>query len=79
MGVALVTSVFAVHWKHQYKMWQVKSAAAEEKSEKERRFARSSFYLTAMRAGMWVALISIAIGFLQLLAFLWITVLPFKP
>ena len=72
MGLALVSSVFAVHWKHQYKMWQVKASVERNQDERVRRFKLSNCCLSAMRVGMWVALIFIAAGFLQLLSFLWI-------
>ena len=71
MGLALVAAVFAVHWKHQYKMWHVKGLAQNDHGERDRRFKRSNSYLVAMRAGIWVSLILIAAGFLQLLVFLW--------
>ncbi|HEX9433465.1 MAG TPA: hypothetical protein VF936_11845 [Burkholderiales bacterium] len=72
MAVALIVAVFAVHWKHQYKMWDVKAAAADNQDEMLLRSKRSGWYLVAMRRAMWVSLISIALGFIQLLVFLWI-------
>jgi hypothetical protein len=71
MGLALIVAVFAVHWKHQYKMWHVKGLADKDLVERNRRFRLSNSYLSAMRAGMWIALIFISVGFLQLLIFLW--------
>jgi len=71
MGLALVAAVFTAHWKHQYKMWHVKGLAERNKEQRIRRFERSNSYLSAMRAGMWVSLLLIATGFLQLLIFLW--------
>lgn len=71
-AAALLAAVFAIHWKHQYKLWDVKAAAASEKAEAQRRLKLSGVYLSSMRAAMWVSLILIAIGFVQLLAALWI-------
>ena len=72
MGLALITSVFTAHWKHQYKMWHVKQLAEKNLEEKHVRAVRSNRYLTAMRAGMWVSLLLIAVGFIQLLIYLWV-------
>lgn len=71
MGVALIAAVIAIHAKHQYKMWDVKAAAVEEQGERNRRQALSAGYLKGMRSAMWVALISISVGFAQLLIALW--------
>ncbi len=75
LGLALISSVFCAHWKHQYKMWNVKALVEKNVKEKEVRHTRSNRYLSAMRIGMWVSLLLIAFGFLQLLVFLWIKAL----
>lgn len=73
MALALLAAVFAIHWKHQYKMWDVKAAAADEREEAIRRWTLSGRYLAAMRSGMWVSLLTIFAGFVELIAFFWIT------
>lgn len=72
MGLALVAAVFTAHWKHQYKMWDIKGHAAKDEQERARRFKLSSRYLVAMRAAMRASLLLITTGFLQLIVFLWI-------
>lgn len=72
MGLALVAAVLTAYWKHQYKMWDVKGRATEDEQQQARYFKRSSRYLSAMRAGMWMSLALITLGFLQLIVFLWI-------
>ena len=72
MGLALVAAVLAVYWKHQYKLWDVKGLVTEDERQQARYFKRSSRYLAATRAGMRASLVLIALGFLQLIVFLWI-------
>jgi hypothetical protein len=74
MTVGLLAAVIAAHWKHQYKMWQVKAAATDGDSEQLKMSKFSGLYLTGMRGAIWVALVAIAIGFIQLLVFLWVSV-----
>ena len=72
MGCALVAAVFAAHWKHQHASWEVDTTAADMKVEAPQRARKASRYLKAMRAGLWVALLLVAAGFMQLVVCLWI-------
>ena len=74
IGVALVGAVLAAYFKHQYKMWDVKGAAAARRDQKEanRRSGLASRYLRGMRWSMHAAVMSFALGILGLLAFSWV-------
>lgn len=78
MAFALVAAVLAAHWKHQYKMWHVKGIAEKENLKRNRRLRLSSFYLIGMRMALWVSLIFIATGFLELVVYLWIASFTWK-
>lgn len=71
MTIALVAAVVAAHWKHQYKMWDVKAAASEDVVERDARLTKAGAYLTGMRRLIWTSLILFGSGFAQLLAVLW--------
>jgi hypothetical protein len=79
MGLALISAVLTAHWKHQYKMWDVKGRAATDETKKTRWHKRSGRYLIAMRTGMWTSLLLIVAGLLQLIVFLWIVGLNAEP
>jgi hypothetical protein len=76
MGLALLAAVFGAHSKHQYKMWDVKARATRVAAQRERRSLYSRIYLVAMRCAMWIAMLAIAGGFIELLAFLWVGAPP---
>ena len=67
MGLALIVAVFSVHWKHQYKMWDVKTAATNDENERKLREKLTNHYLKALRLGMWFSLLIFAGGFTQLI------------
>ncbi len=71
MALALIAAVVAAYWKHQYKLWDVKAAAAQSKDEGEKRLKWSKLYLNGMRWAIWFSLMSIAAGLIQLLVCLW--------
>ena len=72
MALALLAAVFAIHWKHQYKMWDVKAAIETNVQSHAAKARRSSIYLQAMRGAMWASLVLICAGFLALIASLWV-------
>lgn len=72
MVIGLLASVFAAHWKHQYKLWGVEANSTDVDDQRQKRKKYSARYLTAMRAALWIALLAVAAGFIQLLVFLWI-------
>src|SRR4051812_1795242 len=71
MAVSLIASVLAAHWKHQYKMHDVKAALSPGKRQ-EIQAALSYRYLTGMRAAIWTALLVFGGGFGQLVLFFWV-------
>jgi len=78
MGISLVAAVFAGYWKHNYKMWDVKSRASISRknlSEAQDRGVSAGADLTAMRRAMCVSTYSIAGAISVLLLALWVKTL----
>jgi MFS family permease len=74
MAAALVASVLAAYWKHEYKMWDVKAAASVaegNRAEAEARVRKTGKRLVAMRRAMLVCIVLFIVGIGQLLAFAW--------
>ncbi len=75
MGIGLVSAVLAAYWKHQYKMWDVKSQASQASNrvtEAETRAKWSASFLVAMRRAMLVSASAFVIGLCNLLLFAWV-------
>jgi ABC-type enterochelin transport system permease subunit len=69
MGAGLISAVCAAYWRHQYKMWDVKARVADTAMESTTREQRSSRHLKLMRRSMLVALLTFALGLVELLGF----------
>jgi hypothetical protein len=75
MGIGLVSAVLAAYWKHQYKMWDVKSQSSQASNrfaEAEIRANWSASFLVAMRRAMLVSATAFVIGLCDLLLFAWV-------
>jgi hypothetical protein len=72
MAAALIAAVLAAYFKHQYKMWDVKAAAAENQQLLSRRGLRANRFLRAMRWGMGASVAAIALAILSLLVASWV-------
>jgi len=54
-GIALVAAVLAAQFRHDYRMWDVKAAAASEKEAQRSCFTSAGKFLRLMRRAMWTA------------------------
>ena len=83
MGVALITAVLAAYFKHQYKMWDVKTTASQSSGRMDEATKRSGLancYLSAMRHTMRLSAFAIVLAVVWLLVVAWIRVLcPTSP
>ncbi|OGI62428.1 MAG: hypothetical protein A2W18_13330 [Candidatus Muproteobacteria bacterium RBG_16_60_9] len=81
MGFALILSVLAAYWKHQYKMWHVKGNVSTIQEEQDRRQRLAIAYLTLMRSAMFMAVVLIVLSLLGIVVSAWLgdrIVLPEK-
>ncbi|MFZ0257950.1 MAG: hypothetical protein WAN46_20445 [Gammaproteobacteria bacterium] len=70
----LVMTILAAYWKHQYKMWDVKSQAAASRQNAENATlfnSRAARYLSYMRRVMLSSVLAILVGFGELAVALW--------
>jgi len=75
MAIALLSAVLAAYWKHQYKLWDVKAQASGARLQLDAAKARSdsaNTYLSSMRRAMFVAVISIVAGIVELVIAFWV-------
>ena len=75
MAIALLSAVLAAYWKHQYKLWDVKAQASAARLQQDEAMARSdsaNTYLSSMRSAMFVAVISIVAGIVELVLAFWV-------
>ncbi len=75
MAIALLSAVLAAYWKHQYKLWDVKAQASGARLRMDEAKARSdsaNTYLSSMRSAMFVAVISIVAGIVELVIAFWV-------
>jgi len=70
--VALSLAVLAAYFKHQYKLWDVKSPLAKDNDDAKRRAGKTSFYLKWMRITMGSAVVTILVDFGLLAISLWV-------
>jgi hypothetical protein len=78
MVLALLAAVLAAHFKHEYKMWDLKTGASVAKGESDeatRRSGLTSTNVQQMRWAMRVALFAIIVGFGVLVTAIWFTAL----
>jgi hypothetical protein len=71
MVLALGAAVLAGYWRHEYKMWDVKTRVAQDENEAKNRNTRAKCYLTMMRRAMRVAVTSVLLAFASLLIAAW--------
>jgi MFS family permease len=74
MAAALVASVLAAYWKHEYKKWDVKAAVSVAEGnhvEAKARARKTGTRLVAMRRAMLACVVVFIVGIGQLLAFAW--------
>jgi len=75
MAIAMLSAVLAAYWKHQYKLWDVKAQASAARLQQDEAKARSdsaNTYLSSMRSAMFVAVISIVAGIVELVLAFWV-------
>lgn len=72
MGLALMLSVLAAYWKHQYKMWQLKGEVSKVQEEQNKRRRLAIRYLTLMRSAMLIAVIFIVLSILGMIIAAWV-------
>ena len=74
MVITLVCAVLAAYFRHQYKMWDVKAGAAGAANQElaEYRSKWASRDLGRMRGSMTAAVTILCLGFLELVAALWL-------
>jgi hypothetical protein len=73
-SVSLLVAIAAAFFKHQYKMWDVKTRAVkplEDFVELKRRLIHSERYLKLMRSCLWVSFLTMAINLVQVVASVW--------
>jgi hypothetical protein len=78
MAAALLASVLAAYWKHEYKMWHVKlnvSAMSGEELAALERSRASNRDLKLMRYAMKVAVVGIVVAVVELVAVAWFRLL----
>jgi len=72
---SLIVALAAAFFKHQYKMWDVKSRAVqplEKFNELKRRLSLTGRYLNLMRACMWLSFIAISLNLMQIIVAVWL-------
>lgn len=76
--LAISTAAASAYWRHQYKMWDVKSQASKSRNEADeasRRSGLANLNLARMRRGMALALAVYLLGTAVLLVGLWYQVI----
>lgn len=74
MALSLLAAVLAAYWKHDYKMWDLKSALSARQGnvqEAERRHASFASSLGQMRWAMKLSVLGIVVGYGILVAAIW--------
>src|SRR5262245_20638136 len=71
MVIALLAAVLAAYWKHDYKMWDLKTPLGKDLGDKTRRQERGGTSLGQMRWAMKISTFAIVVGFGVLIAAMW--------
>ncbi len=71
MGLALVCAVLAAYFRYRYKMWDVKGSATKDNAKSTNRKAKARRDLRVTRWSMTIAVLSLCVGFVELVGFLW--------
>jgi hypothetical protein len=75
-ALALALSVLSAYWRHQYKMWDVKTQASLNDGhldEAQRRSRKSNFHLWGMRYTLGTAVAFVLFGLCQFVVALWVS------